>query len=175
VDYGVDNRATQPTTLRLTCANGIHGLCTRKSRSRFGRRLSTDKSTGGTNLPVEKGCGQSVGPAFPQISNGPLITLGSPRWTEPRARENAGSSPAKRPAGPISVSYDSSVCSNTGDAVDRLAAAIDQLASDARGDSSDPELAERLAGLWQMVSDLDPELARRRQGYTALPGGATSE
>jgi hypothetical protein len=170
----VDNRAAQSTRLHLTCANEIHGLCTRKSRSRFGRRLSTEKSTGSTNLPVEKGCGQSVGPAFPQISNGPLITVGGPR-TEPRAREIAGSGPVKRPAGPVSVSYDSSVCSNTGDAVDRLAAAIDQLASDARGDASDPELAARLAGLWQMVSDLDPELARRRQGYTALPGGAAPE
>ena len=73
------------------------------------------------------------------------------------------------------VRYHSSVCSNTGDAVDRLAAAIDQLANDARDDASDPELAARVAGLWQMVSDLDPELARRTQGYTALPGGATSD
>ena len=56
-----------------------------------------------------------------------------------------------------------------------LAAAIDQLASDVRGDASDPELAARVAGLWQMVSDLDPELARRRQGYTALPGGVTPD
>jgi hypothetical protein len=67
------------------------------------------------------------------------------------------------------------VCSNTGDAVDRLAAAIDQLARDVHGDASDPELAARVAVLWQMVSDLDPELARRTQGYTALPGGATSD
>jgi hypothetical protein len=59
--------------------------------------------------------------------------------------------------------------------VDRLAAAIDQLASDARSNANDPELTARVAGLWQMVSDLDPELARRTQGYTALPGGATSE
>jgi len=36
-------------------------------------------------------------------------------------------------------------------------------------------LAARVAGLWQMVSDLDPELARRRQGYTALPGGVTPD
>jgi hypothetical protein len=43
------------------------------------------------------------------------------------------------------------------------------------GDASDPELAARVAGLWQMVSDLDPELARRRQGYTALPGGVTPD
>jgi hypothetical protein len=67
------------------------------------------------------------------------------------------------------------VCSNTGDAVDRLAAAIDQLARDARGDASDPALAARVAALWQMVSDLDPELARRTRGYTALPGGTTSD
>jgi hypothetical protein len=67
------------------------------------------------------------------------------------------------------------VCSKTGDAVDRLAAAIDQLARDVRGDASDPELTARVAGLWQMISDLDPELARRARGYTALPGGATSD
>jgi hypothetical protein len=79
------------------------------------------------------------------------------------------------PAGQAQLSYHSSVCSTTGDAVDRLAAAIDQLASDVRGDASDPELAARVAGLWQMVSDLDPELARRARGYTALPGGATPD
>ena len=98
-----------------------------------------------------------------------------PRATAPRARENAGSSLCKPPAGNAQAGYPSSVCSNTGDAVDRLAAAIDQLAHDVRGDASDPALAARVAGLWQMVSDLDPELARRTQGYTALPGGATSD
>ena len=56
-----------------------------------------------------------------------------------------------------------------------MAAAIDQLASDLHGGASLPELAVRVAGLWQMVSDLDPELARRTRGYTALPGGATSD
>ena len=83
--------------------------------------------------------------------------------------------PVKEPAEPDRVRYDSSVCSNSGDAVDRLTAAIDQLASDVRGDASDPELAARVAGLWQMVSDLDPELARRRLGYTALPGGVNPD
>jgi hypothetical protein len=73
------------------------------------------------------------------------------------------------------VGYHSSVCSSTGDAVDRLAAAIDQLASDVHDNANDPELAARVAGLWQMVSDLDPELARRTRGYTALPGGGTSQ
>jgi hypothetical protein len=64
------------------------------------------------------------------------------------------------------------VCSNTGDAVERIAAAIDQLASDAqaaRDAGSQHELDIRVASLWQMVSDLDPELARRAQGY-ATPG-----
>ena len=103
------------------------------------------------------------------------MTVGSSRRARLRACENAGGSLCKQPADRARVRYHSSVCSNTGDAVDRLAAAIDQLASDARGDASDPELAARVAGLWQMVSDLDPELARRTQGYTALPGGATSD
>ena len=67
------------------------------------------------------------------------------------------------------------MCSNTGDAVERLAAAIDQLARDARGDASDPALAARVAGLWQMVSDLDPELARRTQGYAEPPGDTISD
>ena len=53
-----------------------------------------------------------------------------------------------------------------------MAAAIDQLASDAHGDASESELAARVAGLWQMVSQLDPELARRTQGYAEPPGGA---
>jgi hypothetical protein len=63
------------------------------------------------------------------------------------------------------------VCSNTGDAVDRVTAAIDQLARDAQGDASESELAARVAGLWQMVIQLDPELARRAQGYAEPSGG----
>jgi hypothetical protein len=69
------------------------------------------------------------------------------------------------------------VCSSTGDAVDRVAAAIDQLASDARnthGTAFDGELAMRIAALWQMVSDLDPELARRARRYAAPADGAPS-
>ena len=59
-----------------------------------------------------------------------------------------------------------------GDEIDRVTAAIDQLASDAHGDASEPELAARVAGLWQMVSQLDPELARRTQGYAEPSDGA---
>ena len=67
--------------------------------------------------------------------------------------------------------------SNTGDEIDRIAIAIDQLESDARavrGEAGEAELATRIATLWQMVSALDPELARRTQRYTAPPGGAPS-
>jgi hypothetical protein len=72
------------------------------------------------------------------------------------------------------------VCSTTGDAIDpidRIAAAIDQLASDAQGESGEVEpgaLAARVAELWLMVSALDPELARRKQRYTRPAGGAPS-
>ena len=69
------------------------------------------------------------------------------------------------------------MCSTTGDAIDRIAAAIDQLASDARDTKagmSEDELTSRIAALWQMVSDLDPELARRAQRYTGPADGGPS-
>jgi len=65
----------------------------------------------------------------------------------------------------------------TGDAIDRIAAAIDQLASDVQDASTEPnedELATRIAALWQMVSDLDPELARRARRYTGPADGGPS-
>jgi hypothetical protein len=72
----------------------------------------------------------------------------------------------------VPMGYHSPVCSNVGDAIDRVTAAIDQLASDAHGDASESELAARVAGLWQMVSQLDPEMARRTRGYAEPSGGA---
>jgi hypothetical protein len=89
-----------------------------------------------------------------------------------RAAKNAGSSLVKPHASRTPAGYPSPVCSNVGDAVDRVTAAIDQLARDAHGDASEPELAARVAGLWQMISDLDPELARRARGYAEPTGGA---
>ena len=59
-----------------------------------------------------------------------------------------------------------------GDAIDRIVEAIDQLACDAQGESGEAELAARVADLWLMVSALDPELARRKQGYTKPADGA---
>jgi hypothetical protein len=95
-----------------------------------------------------------------------------PHSTPAKGSENAGSSLVKPHAPPAPVGYHSPVCSNVGDEIDRVAAAIDQLASDAHGDASAPELAARVAGLWQMISQLDPELARRTQGYAEPSGGA---
>jgi hypothetical protein len=75
------------------------------------------------------------------------------------------------------VGYASPVCSIPGDAIDRIVAAIDQLASDAqdaKAGVSEVELTSRVAILWQMVSDLDPELARRAQRYTGPVDGGPS-
>ena len=85
------------------------------------------------------------------------------RANEPRPRSSAG--------------YPSPVCSSTGDEIDRIAAAIDQLASDVRDAKSgarQKELNARVAALWQMVSDLDPELARRAERYTGPADGGPS-
>ena len=73
--------------------------------------------------------------------------------------------------------YPSRVCSIMGDAIDQIADAIDQLASDARGQSGQEDsgaLAARVAELWLRVSALDPELARRKQRYTGPADGAPS-
>jgi hypothetical protein len=61
------------------------------------------------------------------------------------------------------------MCSTREARLARLRAAIDEVALAARADPAghaDPEeLAERLAGLWAMIAELDPELARRLRGY----------
>ncbi|HEY6492360.1 MAG TPA: hypothetical protein VIZ43_03745 [Trebonia sp.] len=50
--------------------------------------------------------------------------------------------------------------------LNRLGEAIEELADAARADaSSAQELAGRLAEVWEMVAELDPELARRLAGY----------
>ena len=70
------------------------------------------------------------------------------------------------------------MCSNAGDAIDRIAAAIEQLATDVH-DSTDGEseedLTARVASLWQMVGELDPDVARRAQRYTGPADGGSSQ
>ena len=73
--------------------------------------------------------------------------------------------------------YHSPVRSNTGDEIDRIATAIDQLERDvraARGGAGEAELTSRIAVLWEMVGALDPELARRARRYTAPADGTPS-
>ena len=60
--------------------------------------------------------------------------------------------------------YDSTVCSNGGGALRRVAEAIDQLEAD-RGSTDAADLEARIAALWSMVSEIDPELARLASGY----------
>jgi len=127
----------------LNSEDRVHRVCTRKSSAVSSGKFSTEKSTGTLRLPVENWCGAA----------------------------RAGSPPDRlRPA--IGLGYPSRVCSIMGDAIDRIAEAIDQLASDAQGEISGRELAARVADLWMMVSALDPELARRSQGYTTPADGA---
>jgi hypothetical protein len=42
-------------------------------------------------------------------------------------------------------------------------------ASEADGDVAGDDLAARLAAIWAMVAEADPELARRLPGYLAAP------
>jgi hypothetical protein len=60
------------------------------------------------------------------------------------------------------------MCSTTGERLARIGSAIDKLAADmvagAQSGSAD-DLADRLAQLWAMIAELDPELARRLPGY----------
>jgi hypothetical protein len=61
-----------------------------------------------------------------------------------------------------------SVTAVAADVVERLARAIDDCAAVARHPSaaSEPDLAERLATLWTMLTDADPELAARTAKYS---------
>jgi hypothetical protein len=63
------------------------------------------------------------------------------------------------------------VCSIVGDAIERITEAIDQLDRDVHGVAAETELTARLAGIWLMMSALDPEIARLQQAYITPPGG----
>jgi hypothetical protein len=120
--------------------------------------------------------GKPSAKVFPQIPNMcGLLSTGMLNSQSGHAPERPG--PREHAAPGTRAGYHSPVCSKTGDAIDRIAAAIDQLASDSRdagGKASRDELTTRIAILWQMISDLDPELARRAQKYTGLADGGPS-
>jgi hypothetical protein len=56
------------------------------------------------------------------------------------------------------------VCSIEGDALRRVTEAIDRLEAD-RQSTAPADLAARIAVVWSMVSEIDPELARLASGY----------
>jgi hypothetical protein len=60
------------------------------------------------------------------------------------------------------------VCSSDEFALKRLADAIDRLDA-SRADADAASLAAQIAAVWSMVSDIDPELARRALGYARPP------
>jgi hypothetical protein len=121
-------------------------------------------STAVFHSPLPLACGKRV-----RAASGRALWLyrteGGDRRT-PQLRPIGGLPARSACAGPARSAILSRVCSIKGDAVERIAEAIDQLACDAQGDASGQELATRVAELWLMVSALDPELARRKQRYT---------
>jgi len=56
------------------------------------------------------------------------------------------------------------VCSIDGGALRRVAEAIDRLEAD-RGSTDAADLAARIAAVWSMVSEIDPDLARLASRY----------
>jgi hypothetical protein len=131
-------------------------------------------------LPVENLCAHSRNRrVFPSDQTDSASSPRTRRTRRPGARRSARARgrPRNKPRPRSSAGYPSAVCSNTGDAIDRIAAAIDQLARDVRNakdGASEQELTTRVATLWQMISELDPELARRAQRYTGPASGGPS-
>jgi hypothetical protein len=60
------------------------------------------------------------------------------------------------------------VCSIDESALRRVAEAIDQLDAD-RKSADSAGLEERIAAVWAMVREIDPELARLASGYASPP------
>jgi hypothetical protein len=77
---------------------------------------------------------------------------------------NVDSSCAEGPARGPPDCYDSMVCSIEGGALRRVTEAIDRLEAD-RQNTDAADLEARVAAVWSMVSEIDPELARLASGY----------
>ena len=60
------------------------------------------------------------------------------------------------------------VCSTDGSALRRVAEAIDQLDAD-RNSADSAALAARIAAVWALVREIDPELARLASRYANPP------
>lgn len=160
----MEGRQADPVTRARNCGNGVHGVCREKTPPLFWHRYPQENTQACFARLWKKVRHPHHGAVLSHIQNG--------RWRLPRPRPNpAAGGPAEWLRPGIGLRYPSRVCSSTGDAIDRIVEAIDQLANDARGEISGRELAARVADLWLMVSALDPELARRSQGYTTSADG----
>jgi hypothetical protein len=69
------------------------------------------------------------------------------------------------------------MCSTTSERLTRIGMAIDELAADslaADHAGSDTGMQDRLARIWAMIAELDPELARRMPRYGPGPADERS-
>ena len=57
------------------------------------------------------------------------------------------------------------MCSIEGGTIAEVISATDRLAEDAAAGLPAAEMSARVAGIWVMLADLDPELARLRAAY----------
>ena len=85
-------------------------------------------------------------------------------YPQQRGHELWDISCVEAPARAPSACYDSTVCSSDGGALQRVAEAIDRLEAD-RVSADATDLAARVAALWSMVIEINPELARLASGY----------
>lgn len=153
----------------LACQVAVNRVCRRKTCKNFSKSYPQKYPQVATACLWKTGATWRLAGILSHLRNGPVASLPS--------RRPVWGSTADRLRPVTRLGYPSRVCSITGAAIDRIAAAIDQLASDARGEGGEPrpgELAARVAELWLMVSALDPELARRKEHYTKPADGTPS-
>jgi hypothetical protein len=86
------------------------------------------------------------------------------RYPQRQAWQTTADGCAEGPARGVPGCYDSTVCSIEGGALRRVAEAIDRLEAD-RQNTDATDLEARIAAVWSMVSEIDPELARLASRY----------
>jgi hypothetical protein len=141
--------------------NRFHWVCKEKILASFRAELST----GLAHRPWWHGCGERCAAPHHAAPFPHAERTRAPGQTAPTNRHARSRSDRLRRTGP--ACYPSRVCSIRGEAIERIAEAIDQLANDAQREGPGTDLAARVADIWLMVTALDPELARRQRRYTA--------
>lgn len=142
------------------------GCAQKKTSADFRAELST----GSAHSPWWHGCGEKRAAPHSAVPFPHTERTRVSDQTAPISRHARSRADRLRRTGP--AGYPSRVCSIRGEAIDRIAEAIDQLADDARRESPGTDLAARVADIWLMVTALDPELARRQRRYTASTASA---